>query len=55
MALIELGEIMFGEKLALLQWFQSKGLISSTKQFHRCSNGTMTVLKEKSDVADGYK
>ena len=57
MALIDLGPVMFGvrPKECLIQWFQRKGLISATKQCHRCPSGTMMILRENSSAADGYK
>ena len=55
MALVEVGEVMFGDQINLIQWFQQKGLISQTRQCHRCPPGTMMVLTRKSDVVDGFK
>ena len=55
MALIDLGPVMFGSQECVIQWLQQKRLISATKQCHRCPSGTMMILCENSNVADGYK
>ena len=55
MALMDIGPVIFGEKKGIVEWFQRKGIISPTKQCHRCAPGTMMVLTVKNDVADGYK
>ena len=54
-SLKSLGPIMFGGKDKVLEWFQSKGLIPSSKICERCPSSPQMVLTEKPDVADGYK
>ena len=54
MSLIELGPIIFGEKLDLIQWLQGKDLLASHKNCSRCSVPMNFATRSEQGSMDGY-
>ena len=53
MSILQIGPVIFSETDKLIQYLQTKGLLSSQKMCHAC--GTAMQLSPRSDVSDGVR
>ena len=57
MSLFSFGAIIFGDKSKLIDWMKNKGLLASSMDCQKCTNGTAMVFTERTEQGgskDGY-
>ena len=52
MSFLEIGKVAFGPQDDLLDWFQSKGLLASSRT---CSCGTAMTMVPRQDISDKFR